>query len=417
MIRFLLTRHPRLVAFLNQARGESMVVSSARLLSAGCSLLVAVVSARVLGPAGRGEIVFVMTVTMLGSEFVSLGANVSGRIQILRRSGVQIEDYLGLVAVLVGVQAILMSLVLGLVGGLAIGLTPMGCGLGVLLGIAMFAAHMLVDAAFSLRRTLETGIRDLLIGAVPLLPVIVLASIGHLSVEGVLGLTAAGYLTGGGYLTFVVARRVHSIRFSSRNWATIIRNGVPVLGGTFGQTLAFRADRLAIGLLATSATLGVFSVSATAAELPRLLLLPVTQILANRVAEGRIPVSGIRRIVVRVWAGYGLILLLVALVGAPLVLTVVGDAFAEARDTIAVLAFSEALLGIYFLSVAVLTGLANFRSLPAPALAGALFILIGDLLVVASHSSLGAAWVRVVGFGVMAIVALLSARNKVRENA
>ena len=391
-----------------------MVVSSARLFSAGCSLLIAIVSARALGPAGRGEIVFVLTVSMLGSEFVSLGANVSGRIQILRRSGVRLEDYLGLVVVLVGLQAVLMALVLGLVGGLVIGLTPLAWGLGVLLGIAMFAANMLVDAAFSVRRTLETGIRDLLIGVAPLLPVVLLASLGRLTVEGVIGLTAAGYLVGVGYLTAVVSWHVQRVRFSRRSWETIIRDGLPVLGGNFGQTLAFRADRLAIGLLATSATLGVFSVSATTAELPRLLLLPVTQILANRVAEGRIPVSGIRRIMVRIWVGYAMVLLLVALVGAPLVMAVVGDAFAEARDTIAVLALSEALLGAYFLSVAVLTGLAKFRSLPAPALTGAAVLLVGDLVVVASHGSLGAAWVRVAGFGTMALVGLLTAIGKVR---
>ena len=80
----------KVVGFLGRARGESVVVAVARLMSAGCSLLIAVISARHLGPTGRGEIVFVVTVSMLGSEFVSLGANVSGRIQVLRRAGVEV---------------------------------------------------------------------------------------------------------------------------------------------------------------------------------------------------------------------------------------------------------------------------------------------------------------------------------------
>ena len=67
----------KVAGFLGRARGESVVVAVARLTSAVCLLLVAVISARHLGPAGRGEIVFVLTVSMLGSEFVSLGANVS----------------------------------------------------------------------------------------------------------------------------------------------------------------------------------------------------------------------------------------------------------------------------------------------------------------------------------------------------
>jgi len=240
----------KVAGFLGRARGESVVVAIARLMSAVCLLLVAVISARHLGPAGRGEIVFVLTVSMLGSEFVSLGANVSGRIQILRRSGVAVEDYLGLSVVLAFAQAALMALVFGTVGILVMDLSPMVCILGTLLGIAMFLAYMLVDAAFALRRTLETGVRDLLIGITPLAPVIAVAAVGRLSVAAVVGLTGLGYLIGGGYLWSVVYRRIGAVRFSRGAWGPILRNGLPVLGGSFGQTLAFRADRLILGVLA-----------------------------------------------------------------------------------------------------------------------------------------------------------------------
>jgi O-antigen/teichoic acid export membrane protein len=385
-----------------------VVVSVARLFSAGCALLIAVVSARHLGPVGRGEIVFVMTVCVLGSEFVSLGVNVSGRIDILRRTGVALEDCLGLTVVLAVVQALLMVLVLGVVGVVTMGISALSCVLGVFLGVAMFVAHMLVDAAFSLRRTLETGLRDLMIGVTPLLPVLAFSVTGGLSVSLVIGATAAGYAVGGVYLWTVVRRRIGSVRFSPSSWGAIIRSGLPVLGGSFGQALAFRADRLVLGLLATPAALGVFSVAATTAELPRLLLVPVTQVLANRVAGGEIPASGLRRMVVRLGVGYGMVMLVVALFSAQVVLPIVGEEFAGLRDSVAVLALSEMLLAGYFLAVAVLTGLGRFRRLPIPAIVGATVLLVVDVLVVGEHGGLGAAWTRVAGFGMMSIVAVTS---------
>ena len=398
----------RLVGFMGRARGESIVVSVARLVSAACSLLVAALSARHLGPSGRGEIVFVLTVSVLSSEFISFGTNVSGRIQILRRSGVFLEDFLGLTFVLAGLQTLLMGLLLGTVGVLVLKISALSCVLGVLLGVAMFVAHMLVDAAFSLRRTLETGLRDLLIGVTPLLPVVVLAATGALSVPIVIGLTASGYVVGGGYLWSVVRGRIDSVRFLPSTWTTIIRGGLPVLGGSFGQSLAFRADRLVLGVLVTPAALGIFSVAATTAELPRLLLLPVTQILANRVAGGEISASTLRGLVIRLGLGYSVVMLVVGLVGASVVLPVVGEEFDAVRDSITVLTFSEVLLGFYFLSVAVLTGLGKFRRLPAPAVGGAVVILLADVFVIPFHGGMGAAWVRVAGFGFMSVVAVTS---------
>jgi len=398
----------KVVGFLGRARGESAVVAVARLMSAGCSLLIAVISARHLGPAGRGEIVFVLTVSMLGSEFMSLGANVSGRIQILRRAGVAVEDYLGLSIALAFAQAGLMALVFGTVGILVMDLSTMVCILGTLLGIVMFLAFMLVDAAFALRRTLETGVRDLLIGVAPLVPVIAVTAAGRLSVAAVVGLTGLGYLIGGGYLWSVVYRRTGVVRFSRRSWGPILRNGLPVLGGSFGQTLAFRADRLILGVLATSAALGIFSVAATTAELPRLILLPVTQILANRVAGGEITATSVTSLVARLMVGYAIIMAVVGAVGASLVLPIVGEEFAMARDSIAALALGEALLGCYFVSIAVLTGLGRFRLLPVPAVAGAVVILVADILLVPDHGALGAAWVRVAGFAIMGIIGVTS---------
>jgi O-antigen/teichoic acid export membrane protein len=398
-----------------------VAVAVARLLASGSALVVAAISARQLGPGGRGEIVFVVTVAMLCSEIVSLGANVSGRIHILRRSDVLIEDYLGLATVLVGVQALLVTLILVTVGPARFGLDPTICLLGVVLGVAMFFAHMMVDAAFAVRRTLETGIRDMIIGVLPMFLVVLVAVRGQLSVSLVIGLTALGYVAGGAYLWWVVRRRTDRARFVPSRWLLILRSGIPVLAGSLGQTVAFRADRLMVGLMSTTAALGVYSMAATTAELPRILLIPVTQILANRIAIGDITIHALSSILRRLVLAYGVLMVGVAVVGAAVITPIVGPGFEAVRDSIAVLALSEGLLGLFFVSSSVLTGLGRFRRLPAPSLCGAAVIVVADMVVVPRFGGSGAAWVRVAGFGSMALVAgvlaLACLRSRVGDSA
>ena len=416
MIRSASNRWYRLGVWLSRARGESLALAVAKVLAAGCALVVAAVSARNLGPSGRGEIVFVVTVVMLCSEFVSLGANVSGRIQILRKSGVLIEDYLGLVIALVMVQALLVTLILTTVGQARFGLDSATCLFGVALGVSMFFVNMMVDAAFAVRRTLETGIREVLVGAVSMLCVVAALVVGRLSVSLVIGLTAVGYATGGAYLWAIVSRSANRVRFVPSNWSSILRSGIPILAGSLGQAVAFRVDRLIVGLLSTSAALGVYSVAATAAELPRILLIPAVQILANRVAIGDITLHSLWPILRRLVLAYAVLMVGVAVAGAAIITPIVGSGFAAVSDSIAVLALSESLLGLFFVSVAVMTGLGHFHRLPAPSLCGAAVIVVADIMVVPRFGSIGAAWVRVAGFGLMALVASVLALSCVRSS-
>ena len=392
------------------------MIAAARLVSAACALLVAIASARQLGPVGRGEIVFVITVGILGSELVSLGTNVSGRVQILRNAGVLIEDFLGLAVVLVAVQAALVAGVLVTVGSLWFELDATVCAAGVGAGAAMFFAHMMLDASFAVRRTLATGVRDLLMGILPLVGVLIAVSTGRLSVSIVIVMMAIGYIVGGGYLWGVVRRETGPIRFTPSRWSPILRSGLPVLAGSFGQVVAFRADRLILGLLSTSAALGIYSVAATAAELPRLVLIPATQVLANRIATGDISTRDLRSLLTRLMAAYGLLMAVVAVVAPSILIPLVGGGFADARDLIAVLALSECLLAVFLLSVAVLTGLGQFRMLPIPAIVGMLAIVAADMFVVPRFGGAGAAWVRVVGFGSMAMLAAFLMRRCIRTS-
>ena len=391
------------------ARGEATAISLARMASSAGGILVALATARHLGPQGRGEIVFVVTVAMLASELVSLGTNVSGRIRILRSDSVRIDDYLGLSLVLLVPQCVLMAVVLQMVGVEHVGLGPGSVAWGVLLGVTMLFALMMLDAAFAIRRTLATTWRDLAIGGVPMAGVAILAILGRLDPAGTIALTALGYAFGGAYLYRVVVGVAGRPRIVPVRWRTIIRSGILVLGGTFGQTIAFRADRMILGVAVSTGALGLYSVAATAVELPRVLLVSFLQVLSNRLATGELRSSDLARVVIRVGIAHVVLLTAIGLYGAPVVTAAVGRGFQPIADLVGVMALGEGFLAVYFVGIAIATGLGRFDLLPAPAMSGAVVMVVLDLLIIPHGQSSGAAWVRSAAFGVMAVVGCVQA--------
>ncbi len=401
-------RVKHLVTFLRKwmerGRGEVSLVSMARVFATLCALGIAILSARQLGPARRGEIVLVVTVAMIASEVMFLGADVTGRIQILSRRGVGIEDFLGLTVALTLLQGVAVSVSLIVIqratGIIETDLIP----LGVFLGVAMFQAGMLTAAGFALRKPVAIALRDMLVGLLPLVVVFVLVSSRGLSAEAVVGLVAMGYAVGDVYLWIVVSRHSGPIGLRPVIWAQLLRSSRPVFASAVAQTAALRGDRILIGLAVGATGLGVYSVAATAVEVPRLLLISATQILANRIAAGQIEPSACLYLVRRIVVLYGLLLTSLVVVASRLVVPVVGAGFSEAVSLIVVLAIAEFFLGVHLTMAGVLTGLAHFTSLPVATVVGGLLITLGGLVVVQGGGVMEVAWLKVGVFGVMAAV-------------
>ena len=150
--------------------------------------------------------------------------------------------------------------------------------------------------------------------------------------------------------------------------------------------------------------------------MPRIVLIPATQVLANRIATGDISTQNLRSLLTRLIAAYSILMAAVAVIAPSIFIPLLGGGFAGARDLVAVLALSECLLAVFLLSVAVLTGLGQFRWLPIPAIVGMSVIVSADMFVVPRFGGAGAAWVRVAGFGSMAMLAAFLMRRCIRSS-
>ena len=64
----------------------------------------------------------------------------------------------------------------------------------------------------------------------------------------------------------------------------------------------------------------------------------------------------------------------------------------------------------------VLAGLGMYRPLAVPGLFGAVVIVVVDLMVIPNHDEIGAAWVRVGGYGLMALLSLALVASAIRPS-
>ena len=89
-------------------RGQTLVVLMSRVLNVAVGTVFVVITARHLGPAGRGDIVVAFTLAWGTNTVADLGSSTSGRISLLKpESKVDKADVLSLTCALVPFQVIL----------------------------------------------------------------------------------------------------------------------------------------------------------------------------------------------------------------------------------------------------------------------------------------------------------------------
>ena len=122
MIRFIRSAQTRLqLDWSGRLRGEALIVLLSRIATVGAGTVFVLLTARHLGPAGRGDIALAFTLAWATTSISDLGTSTSGRINLLRSDGdVNAADVLSLTFALVPLQAVLAVVAVVVVSAMSV---------------------------------------------------------------------------------------------------------------------------------------------------------------------------------------------------------------------------------------------------------------------------------------------------------
>jgi O-antigen/teichoic acid export membrane protein len=375
-------------------------------LGAGANGVSGVASARALGASARGSVVLVVVTVGLTSVLISFGINVAIRYYLPRPLlGVTMGGYLGLSLLLTLLFAVVVAAIF--LGSSYLILPelrePQVLGVSLAYAVFTFLAFLYLDAVNALGRltgsaaakaagsvTLLAGtaICWLVLGATTTNILVAYTISGVVQVVACIGLMARH--PGG-----------ERLAFSWRQARELLRRGIPALGLSCGQTVAFRADRYVLGLLANPAAVGVYSVAVTVCELMRLPAGAYGQLALHRAASGTATLAEIRQGTRRL-VGLMVIPAVVLFAVAPwLVEALFGLEYRGAVVPLRVLLVAEIVLMAFHVNSRVLLGLGATKSAGLVGVVGAVLITILDFALIPSLAAVGAAVASVFAYGVM----------------
>lgn len=370
---------------------------------------VTVVTARSLGPDGRGAFVLVFTLATISYLACMLGVNTAARVHLVAKDTVVSSGhYLGICAALVVLETvvctILAALFLPLVG------VHLSTGVALLAGVlggSLLAQYSLFDAINAYGRTDSASALDAVGSVAQILFVIVLGQLGVDNVGAYLAaLTAANAIQVVSELLSLRATGV-SVRptYGRDPWRLLLRSGVPGMSLSLAQLLAFRVDRYIVGFFLTPEAVGLYSVAAAIPELLRVPCVALSNSFFYRIASGMAVPADFRKL--RRWFIVGstalsAVTFIVAPVGIRLVF---GESYSAAVGTLRVLLLAEIGVSVFQIDSFTLAGMNRIGQAATAAAAGLLFVTVFDLLFIPPFGIAGAAWASVVGYSVMGATA------------
>lgn len=401
--------------------GKVMAWSGA---AVGANAVSGVLSARALTVVDKGLLAMVLTIGGLLWVMSSLGTNVALRVGYPRDGTIlTLRDYLAVSAMLLVLQA---GCTLALVAAVRhwlpeIPTDPLFMVLVLALSITTFVSNQVLDALHAINRSAEATRTDATGAALTAICVAVTAA-GPSATAPLPGLVACYLLGYVGRLAWGMRRLVvldprHTHPGSRAGRFALLRSGVPFLGFNVGQVVAFRADRYLLGILSTPTAAGLYSVAATPAELLRLPVTAMAQLLMQRTAA-----SGTSRVALRhaCLLTLGITLppaLVLYLVAEPLVTWVFGPRYAAAGGVLRVMVLSEIVVALFLVISRIAAGSGLARSTGVATIAGAVVGVAALCLLAPTHGALGAAWASVCGYAVMAAAALPALLRRAGETS
>lgn len=360
-----------------------------RLLVTALGLAISVVSARGLGPEGRGRLAVAVTATGVLVQLANLGLS-SAIIYAVSRRARRAPRALGLAYTAAG--ALLAGAVLAFGVANSVGLGWPLAGLVVAWAPIQLLTVLQDQVFLGLRRlpvytAIQLGSRLAALGAAGaaawLAPGNVLAfATGQVAVEGCAALAGAGLLARSG-----VAPRVWSWRWLRPVRAIALRALPPLLFGF----LLVRSDILLVGWFHPPAVVGSYALAAQLVDL--LLLFPSTVgvVLFPRLARSADPARDTARLSRNVGLALAGVAAAMAVMGAPVIALVFGRDFAPAYRSLLLLLPGAVALG-YETVLAQFFASRGFPAFLSRYWSGVFALnLLGNLLLIPTLGAMGAA--------------------------
>ncbi len=409
----------RLAGWSQRGRGEVAMVLSARIVNAGAGVMFVLLTARHLGPTGRGEIAVAFTVAYATAKLADLGTSTSGRIHLLIRDDpINASDVFSLTLALIPLQAMLAALVVGVLSWSSLNLS-WGFSLAVIgLSVAIMIFRSAVSILYGLRRYWVVMVAETVVAVVEVVVLAILLRSGRLTATSAVMTMAFGSALCGACLVGQPGVLTRGGRKKlTTHWRVLCVDGISPMIGAVSFFMALRLDRLILAMTAGAYSVGIYTVALAIPETLRILPKAVGQVIADRGRSGVDSIATVRLHCRLVILGHVLILGVLAIVGSTLLPLAFGEGFREARDVLMVVTIAEAFLSVHLMQQALLVSFGSYHGIGVPRVIGGVFMVVLNLVMIPKWGLYGAAWACLIGYGVLAATSVLWMNRELRRVA
>jgi len=418
MIRFIRSAQTRLqLGWFKRVRGEAALVLLARLANVATGAVLVLLTARHLGPTGRGEITIAFTLAWATTSFADLGTSTSGRISLLSpMSDVTTRDVFSVTAVLLPLQVVVSTIAVTALSMTSLDFSLRFAVATVALSVAMMMLNSSVNVLYGLRRYVDVLVTESFLAVFQIFTLVGLLWTGRLTATSAVTAMAVGPILGTCWI--VRASGVLHLSQAPRgrfHWRRLIVDGLSPMAGTFSIFVALRLNRIVLAVAVGTHSLGLFTVAIAVPETLRVLPKAVGQVIADRARSGVDQVVDARRHARLLVVGHGLVLAVATLVAWMFVPVVFGEGFRQAREVLVVLAVAELVLTFHFMYQALLIGFGRVSGIGLPSVVGAVVMVALNLIMIPAWGMQGAAWACLLGFSALAAVSIAWTNRELRR--
>jgi O-antigen/teichoic acid export membrane protein len=377
-------------------------------VNAGALLVTAIVTARNLGPSGRGSLVLYVTVASFAMIACSLGLNIAERVHLVSpERPIPLGDFVTLGLGSVVLQGVVTSTLCALLLPLA-HVHPSAWALAVVGGYGSSALLGLLtrDTLYGFGHNGTAAAVDALGSVMQLSAVVILAYTGALSIPRVIiGFTVANLIQVLATVTILVRMKADlRPRRSLANWRRILRTGLASIGIGLTQAGTFRFDRLLTGLYLNTGAVGIYSVAATTTESLWVAPVGLSQVLFHRIASHSSTTQEITR-VRRTCLGGTVVLAIVGFFIAPEAVRVtLGHSYVGAVTPLRLLLPGAVAIAMYHIDAFRVAGSGRTGIVSIATVAGFVMVTLLDLALIPSMGINGAALASTIGYILMAAI-------------